>query len=359
MKSITTRSPGLMFSQSVWRLSVYSLCIFAVAASNANLATDDCRALQFKLPVYNRKLVGHVIKSMLVKSEIGCEANCFKEDNCMSMNLGQLEDGKHVCELSSSDHDLHPEDLKHQMEFIYRPVLNHCSSSPCPLTRRCQTGFTDKGYRCIASKESAKENDYKIDVDECINGDHDCHLNANCINTAGSFHCTCQPGYTGDGRLCSEKLKKISDASVCFGARDDTYGTFNIKESGLVYTFKLVHRNGSLICNTDYPSSYWGCDYPLYGDERLLTVITYPNKTALLLADYLRDDSGSCGNKYYLYKIVGIGINSPELVFNSLPTPLSVSVGQEFHIWYGQDLKDCTENNNAGMTCADVYAWYA
>ena len=58
-----------------------------------------------------------------MKSEIGCEANCFKNDNCMSMNFGPLEDGKHVCELSGSDHDIHPEDLKHQMEFIYRPVL--------------------------------------------------------------------------------------------------------------------------------------------------------------------------------------------------------------------------------------------
>ena len=42
------------------------------------------------------------------------------------------------------------------------------------------------------------------DVDECENGDHDCHLNADCTNTAGSFDCTCKPGYTsGYGRLCS------------------------------------------------------------------------------------------------------------------------------------------------------------
>ena len=87
------------------------------------LPTDDCRALHFTRPIVSQKLEGHVIKSILVKSEIGCEANCFKEDNCMSMNFGPLEDGRHVCELSSSDHHIHPEDLKHQMEFIYRPVL--------------------------------------------------------------------------------------------------------------------------------------------------------------------------------------------------------------------------------------------
>ena len=78
----------------------------------------------------------------------------------------------------------------------------------------------------------------------------------------------------------------------------------------------------------------------------------------LSLADYLKDDSG-CGLYYHSYQIAGSGINSPELVFNNLSTPISGSAGQEFQIWYGQDLTDCTENNNAGHTCADVYAWYA
>ena len=64
-----------------------------------------------------------MINSILVKSELGCEASCFGDDNCMSMNIGLLEDGKHVCELSSSDHDIHPKDLKDQIDFIYRPVL--------------------------------------------------------------------------------------------------------------------------------------------------------------------------------------------------------------------------------------------
>ncbi|KAJ7382549.1 hypothetical protein OS493_034183, partial [Desmophyllum pertusum] len=118
--------------------------------------------------------------------------------------------------------------------------------------------------------------------------------------------------------------------------RDDTYGTFNIQESGLIYTFKLVHNNGSLSCNTDAtPPSHWGCDhYQVYGNKKLLTVITYPNKTALPLADYLRDEGG-CGEKYYSYEIAGIGVNSPELVFNNLSTPLAVSNAQEFQIWEG------------------------
>ena len=150
----------------------------------------------------------------------------------------------------------------------------------------------------------------------------------------------------------------MNDAFVCFGARDDTYGSFQIKENGLIYTFKLVHRSGSLSCTPDALVSYWGCDHPSLEDKRLTAVITYPNKTALLLADYLRDDS-SCGSRYYSYQIAGIGVSSSELVFNKLPTPLSVSIGQENQIWFGQGVKDCSEDNNAGQTCADVYAWYA
>ncbi|KAL9974364.1 hypothetical protein ACROYT_G011388 [Oculina patagonica] len=196
------------------------------------------------------------------------------------------------------------------------------------------------------------------DIDECITGNHDCDVNANCTNTVGGHNCTCKEGFTGDGRSCSaENWKKINDAFVCFGARDDSNGIFAIKESGLIHTFKLVHRSGSFICNSNFPASYWGCEKSSYEDQRLLSVITYPNKTALLIANYTKNEN-NCKSRYYSYSIAGIGVNSAELVFNKLATPLSVSVGQEFQIWYGEDLINCSESDNSGQTCADVYASY-
>ena len=152
----------------------------------------------------------------------------------------------------------------------------------------------------------------------------------------------------------SENWKKINTDPVCFGARDDSYGAFNIRESGVIHTFKLVHRIGSIRCNPDDPPSFWGCNYSLgYGDTRLLTIITFNNRSPLLLADYVKN---VCG---YPYKIEGVGVNEAELKFKNFLSPISVSVGKEFQIWYGQDLKDCSEHNNSGQTCADVYAWYA
>jgi len=45
----------------------------------------------------------------------------------------------------------------------------------------------------------------KIDIDECSTNNGGCHINANCINTQGSFSCRCNQGYIGNGFDCSGK----------------------------------------------------------------------------------------------------------------------------------------------------------
>ena len=39
-----------------------------------------------------------------------------------------------------------------------------------------------------------------IDVDECATDKHRCMIRATCMNTLGSYTCSCPDGYTGDGR---------------------------------------------------------------------------------------------------------------------------------------------------------------
>lgn len=44
-----------------------------------------------------------------------------------------------------------------------------------------------------------------VDFDECSGGISDCHFNADCINTEGSYNCTCKPGFVGNGTTCQGK----------------------------------------------------------------------------------------------------------------------------------------------------------
>ena len=41
-----------------------------------------------------------------------------------------------------------------------------------------------------------------LDINECSLSFDNCHSNANCINVGGSFLCTCDKGYTGNGTFC-------------------------------------------------------------------------------------------------------------------------------------------------------------
>ena len=150
----------------------------------------------------------------------------------------------------------------------------------------------------------------------------------------------------------TDNWKKINSYPVCFETKYDAFGSFKIQEAGKIYSFKLVHIYGSVTCDTNLEFTKWGCSHSRSGRRRLLTVITYRNKTVLPLAEF------ATGVHYYRYQLDRAHVNSPTLVFNLLPTPLVVSIGQQFLIWYGQDLADYSEHNNAGKTCADVYALY-
>lgn len=56
------------------------------------------------------------------------------------------------------------------------------------------------------------------DVNECFPNNisekysflaHNCHADANCTNTLGSFYCTCHSGYAGNGITCEGKCSFV------------------------------------------------------------------------------------------------------------------------------------------------------
>ena len=45
----------------------------------------------------------------------------------------------------------------------------------------------------------------EIDIDECSTSVHNCHKHSACNNNDGSFGCTCNSGYSGNGISCIGK----------------------------------------------------------------------------------------------------------------------------------------------------------
>ena len=151
--------------------------------------------------------------------------------------------------------------------------------------------------------------------------------------------------------------QKLNTDPVCFGARGNKYGAFNITKTGRVRTMKLVRKSGSIRCNTVYGDSFWGCmKRASYSSKQFMTIMTNNKGEALLPPTEALKDSG-CGKRYN-YELEETGHKSPVLVFRNLSSLLPLARGQELQIWYGQDLVDCSEENNSGTTCVDVYAWY-
>jgi hypothetical protein len=50
------------------------------------------------------------------------------------------------------------------------------------------------------------------DINECMEGQHDCHQRANavCSNMIGSYTCNCQTGYQLEGRICRGKAVSLA-----------------------------------------------------------------------------------------------------------------------------------------------------
>ena len=43
---------------------------------------------------------------------------------------------------------------------------------------------------------------FYADIDECVTGNSECDVRADCVNTAGSYNCTCKTGFSGNGSTC-------------------------------------------------------------------------------------------------------------------------------------------------------------
>ena len=66
--------------------------------------------------------MSHTIKTILVENLDDCELLCYRDDNCVSINIENEDHSSrtHECELNNSTHMEHDRDLKSDPVYYYR-----------------------------------------------------------------------------------------------------------------------------------------------------------------------------------------------------------------------------------------------
>ena len=152
----------------------------------------------------------------------------------------------------------------------------------------------------------------------------------------------------------------MTPSSVCFSAKGNNYGAFTIPAPGKIFTFKLTYLSGHVNCAGGMPQylSRWGCNWPGF-THTMGVYITDTHQTRLLPANDAYKKGGSdCNNNEY-YNLPWATTEGEELRFDNFSSPLSVSTGQQYQVWFIEDLNGCSEYGNGGeKTCAEVYGLY-
>lgn len=153
-----------------------------------------------------------------------------------------------------------------------------------------------------------------------------------------------------------DRWVKLNHYPVCFGAKNNQFGRFNVPYGGNMAAVKLVHLYGYVSCDTRRTSywSYWGCgDNPTAGIKDMVNV-----KITTSTNHIIWPPSQFTTAFYKWSKIPGYNSLSPELILSSFAQPSRVNSGQHLRLWYAEDLLNQSEGDNGGRACCDVYGLY-
>ncbi|XP_039253275.2 uncharacterized protein LOC120330377 isoform X1 [Styela clava] len=106
----------------------------------------------------------------------------------------------------------------------------HCEEKTCENSKPCgpnsECSIKDESFHC-SCKDGFTGGLACTDINECTSDVHNCHANATCVNSEGSYSCKCNSMYLGNGIFC--EVKTCENSNPC-GANSDCSvkdGTFH------------------------------------------------------------------------------------------------------------------------------------
>ncbi len=117
----------------------------------------------------------------------------------------------------------------------------------------------------ISIIQSLRECFYSPDIDECVESSDNCDDNrATCTNTRGSYNCSCNHGYIGNGftSQCSELIGGYSHYQEAVGWEKPSVDSCIYTEWCSVYSiveYEIIGGNNSVHLYYVSPSLYGGC----------------------------------------------------------------------------------------------------
>ncbi|XP_031563984.1 neurogenic locus notch homolog protein 1-like isoform X2 [Actinia tenebrosa] len=179
--------------KSSWLLCCYSfLAILNTSRNFIVIAADGCKEMDFKVTLQGKTLANHVFKTVRATNDAHCESQCFLDDRCISYGFGTSASGENYrCELSDSDHFMHPDDIVDRPGVIYRSAQNTCT---CKGKQYCKYDFITNTGLCLCYPGFTGTN-CDININECSS--IPCQNSGSCVDKVNGYECKCLAGTSG------------------------------------------------------------------------------------------------------------------------------------------------------------------